>query len=70
MKFLLILHLCSVVAQTCPDMMYPRQIYNTWSDCANAGYELAQETFDKLDKNLVNQRKLAIKFECREISST
>jgi len=70
MKFLLILHLCSVVTQTCPNMMYPQKMYNTWSECANAGYEKAQITFSKLDKNVVNQQKLAIKFECKEISST
>ena len=51
-------------------MMYPQKVYNTWSECANAGYEIAQITFDKLDKNVVNKQKLAIKFECKEISST
>ena len=69
MKYLLILHLCSVVTQTCPNMMYPEKVYNTWSDCANAGYELAQATFSQLDKNVVNQQQLALKFECKEISN-
>ncbi len=51
-------------------MMYPQKVYDTWSECANTGYEMAQITFSKLDKNIVNKQKLAIKFECKEISST
>jgi len=70
MKFLLILHLCSAVTQTCPNMMYPQKVYDSWSECANAGYATAQITFSKLNKNVVNKQKLAIKFECKEISTT
>ena len=69
MKFLLILHLCSVVTQTCPNMMHPQKVYNSWAECSKAGYDLVQSTFDKLDKNVVNKQKLALKFECKEISS-
>ena len=69
MKFLLVLHLCSVVTQTCPNMMHPQKIYNSWDKCAIAGYELSLTTFTKLDKNEVNQHKLAIKFDCIEINA-
>lgn len=70
MKFLLVLHLCSVVTATCPNMMHPKKIYNSWDECAIAGYELSLATFTKLNKNEVNQHKLAIKFECKEMAST
>jgi hypothetical protein len=50
--------------------MYPQKVYDSWAECANAGYATAQITFSKLDKNIVNKQKLAIKFECKEISTT
>lgn len=70
MKFLLVLHFCSMITGTCPNMMHPQKVYNTWSECAIAGYEVSLLTFNKLDKNVVNQQKLAIKFECKEITSS
>jgi hypothetical protein len=70
MKYLLILHLCSIVTQTCPNMMYPKQIYNSWVDCATAGYQIAGETFKKVNKDIAEIKKLAIKFECKQVSST
>ncbi len=51
-------------------MMYPKKVYNSWSECSKAGYDLVQSTFDKLDKNVVNQQKLALRFECKELSTT
>ncbi len=70
MKFLLVLHLCSMITQTCPNMMYPQKVYESWSECIDVGYKISQLTFNKLDKNVVNKQKLAIKFECKEISTT
>jgi len=32
-----------------------------------AGYEISSSMIDKIDDELVNRNKLAIKFECREI---
>ena len=51
-------------------MMYPQKVYESWSECIDAGYKISQLTFNKLDKNVVNKQKLAIKFECKEISTT
>ena len=70
MKFILILHVCSLLNQACPGSMYPREIYPSHYDCAIAGYTQARELFEKLPKDVVNQQKLAIKFECRELQSS
>lgn len=51
-------------------MMYPKQIYNSWVDCATAGYQIAGETFKKVNKDIAEIKKLAIKFECKQVSST
>lgn len=70
MKFLLVLHLCSFITQTCPNMMYPQGTYDTWSDCAAAGYVLSGKYFSEFDENLVNKEKIAIKFECKDLDIT
>jgi len=70
MKFILILHLCSLLNQTCPGAMYPREVYPSHFDCAVAGYTQAKELIEKMPKNVVNQQKLAIKFECKELQSS
>ena len=70
MKFLLILHVCSLLNQACPGSMYPREIYDSHYDCAIAGYEEAQKALLTMPKDAVNQQKLAIKFECKEIQSS
>ena len=43
MKFLLVLHLCSFVTQTCPNMMHPKGVYNSWYECAVEGYKKGGE---------------------------
>jgi len=70
MKFLLVIHLCSFLTQTCPNMMHPRETFDTWSDCAIAGYETSAEIFSGIDKNVANKQKLAIRFECKELDKT
>jgi len=70
MKFLLVLHVCSLLTKTCPNMMYPREIYDSHFDCAIAGYTQAKELMLKMPKNLVNESKVAIKFECKEFTAT
>ena len=54
MKFLLVIHLCSFLTQTCPNMMHPRETFDTWSDCAMAGYQTYAEIFSGIDKNVAN----------------
>jgi hypothetical protein len=50
--------------------MYPREIYASHYDCAIAGYEAAKKALLTMPKDVINQQKLAIKFECKEIQSS
>jgi len=70
MKFILIIHFCSMLTQTCPNMMNPQTTFDTWYECAIAGYEIAGKTFRNINKNVTNKQKLAIKFECKELQSS
>ncbi len=67
MKYLLILHMCSFLTQTCPGMMYPNGLHDTWLQCSQEGYKKAAELINSLDPDVVNANKIAIKFECKEI---
>ena len=70
MKFLLVLHLCSALTGTCPNMMHPQGTYDTWFECANEGYKVSGKIYKELDINVANKQKLAIKFECKELDRT
>ena len=67
MKFLLILHICSFVSQTCPGMLQPAGVYNSWHECAMDGYKKGGEYIANAPKEQVNRHKIAVKFECKPI---
>jgi len=73
MKFILVLHLCSMLTGKCFDSHYPSYQFKTHYDCAIAGYALSQESLKMLSMDeyygleRINKEKLAIRFECREL---
>ena len=73
-KYLLVLYMCSMTAGTCPSSTVAGYQFDTHYDCVNAGYGLAQKTFRNLeeleewDKNYINENKIVIKFECRDVT--
>jgi len=74
MKFILVLHLCSMITGKCLDSHTPSYQFKTHYDCAIAGYALSQESLKLLSKeeyyyglDRINEERLAIKFECREL---
>ena len=70
MKFLLVLHLCSFITQTCPNMMYPQGTYDTWSDCAAAGYIRSLKELHTLEETDVNNLKIVVSFTCKELTES
>ena len=75
MKFLLVLHLCSVVTGTCMESSIPGLTYGSHYDCALGGYKMAYKTFQVLKDDdyygldRINDEKIAIKFECKELDT-
>ena len=73
-KYLLVLYMCSMTTGTCPSSTVAGYQFDTHYDCVNAGYGLAQKTFRNLeeleewDKNYINENKIVIKFECRDVT--
>jgi hypothetical protein len=76
MKFILVLHLCSMLTGKCFDSSYPSYQFKTHYDCAIAGYAFSQESLKLLAQeeyyyglDRINKERLAIRFECRELKA-
>ena len=57
----------------CPSSSISGWQFNSHYDCVNAGYGVAQQTFQNLteledwDIDHINENKIVVKFECREV---
>ena len=73
MKYILVLYMCSTMTNLCPNSSISGYQFDTHYDCVDAGYVVAQSTYRNLnkieewDKDYINQNKIVIKFECKEI---
>ena len=76
MKYVLILHICSLLSGKCFESQTTAYIYPTHFDCAVAGYQVSGQTFqllkndDYIGLERINKEKIAIKFECKELTNT
>ena len=68
-KFVLILHLCSFI--NLPATCYQQQLvgleYNDNFSCMLDGYRRSGKTLENIGREDVNQKKLAVKFQCKEV---
>ena len=75
MKYILILYMCTMSTGQCPSSHVPGYQFNTHYDCVNAGYGLAQKTFQNLqeleefEREYMEREKIAVKFECKLVGS-
>ena len=73
MKYILVLHLCSMLSGTCSSSSIPGYQFISHYDCADAGYAVSQSTFRNLEtleefnRDYIEQSKIVIKFECKEL---
>ena len=64
-----------MLSNSCPTSTIAGYQFNTHYDCVNAGYAVAQSTFRNLEeleeynKDYIEQSKIVVKFECREIGA-
>ena len=66
MKFVLIMQLCSVLSGTCQEPYRPAIEFGTFYDCGISGYSIASSTIKKMDKGLIEKKKLYVRFGCME----
>jgi len=67
MKFILILYVCSMTSGQCPGSSYLPYEFNSHLECALAGYQESYKALEELNPTAVNEEKLVIKFECRQL---
>jgi len=68
MKFVLIIQICSVIAQQCTGS-YEIGRYKDHFDCATAGFINAMGTIREIGVEEVNKNKLLVNFSCQEQES-
>ena len=69
MKFVLVIQICSVIAQQCTGS-YEIGRYKDHFDCATAGFINAMGTIREIGVEEVNTNKLLVNFSCKEQEST
>ena len=68
MKFVLVIQICSVIAQQCTGS-YEICRYKDHFDCATAGFINAMGTIREIGVEEVNKNKLLVNFSCQEQES-
>ena len=64
MKFMLILKVCSSVHMDCLPSMNDSFVFNSWSECASAGYLRSIKIINSIDSSIVNENKMVVNFQC------
>jgi hypothetical protein len=66
-KFVLILHLCSLITGTCPSNQTFSYEFNDHYTCIKAGYQQSFISLNSLDPEEINNSKMVVRFECKEL---
>ena len=64
MKFMLILKVCSAIHMNCLPSMNDSFVFNSWSECASAGYLRSIKIINNIDSSIVNENKMVVNFQC------
>ena len=67
MKFILVLHLCSMLTAECFESVHVGLSFNDHRACAIAGYDISGKSLEALNPERVNKEELAVKFECIKV---
>ena len=70
MKFILVLHLCTMLTGQCYESLHVNLEFNDHRSCALAGYDISAKSLEQLDPDQVNQNELAVRFQCKKTAIT
>ncbi len=70
MKFMLILKVCSAVHMDCLPPIQDSFVFNSWSECASAGYLRSIQINNNIDSGMLNTNKISINFQCIEVEES
>ena len=70
MKYVLILYLCTFAGQPqCPTSTVAGVQFDNYYDCITEGYKYSYTKLKELPKEEIEEKLLAIKFECRKVET-
>ena len=69
-KFMIVMYMCSAIAQQCIQADTPQLIFDSYKECAIHGYEYSARVLTNMSKEDVNSYRTTILFECREEATT
>jgi hypothetical protein len=61
---MLILKVCSAVHMDCLPPIHDSFVFNSWSECASAGYLRSIKIINNIDSSIVNENKMVVNFQC------
>jgi hypothetical protein len=61
---MLILKVCSAVHMDCLPAINDSFVFNSWSECASAGYLRSIKIINSIDSSIVNENKMVVNFQC------
>jgi hypothetical protein len=61
---MLILKVCSAVHMDCLPPIHDSFVFNSWSECASAGYLRSIKIINSIDSSIVNENKMVVNFQC------
>jgi|TARA_R100001015_G_C4490749_1_gene68393 hypothetical protein len=67
MKIILTILMCSATSNVCMPPYIAPDIYNNYYNCLLDGYKLAQDKTIEIGKKEVNEHKIYMKFDCKEL---
>tara|TARA_R100000781_G_C4049702_1_gene117066 strand:+ start:427 stop:660 length:234 start_codon:yes stop_codon:yes gene_type:complete len=76
MKFILVLHMCSLVSGQCPSNSISGLQFDNHYDCVANGYRVAHNTFlnlkelEEFERDYIEREKIVVKFECKKVGAT
>tara|TARA_X000001382_G_scaffold82455_1_gene58192 strand:+ start:2167 stop:2379 length:213 start_codon:yes stop_codon:yes gene_type:complete len=70
MKYVLVLKICSLLHLNCLPEIHDNFIFNSWSECASAGYLRAIKINNDMDNRMVDKNLIIINFQCVKIEES
>ena len=70
MKIILIIYMCSAVANECLPPVQSNKVYNDTFDCYLDGYKKSIDMLEKMGRDEVNKYEIYTKFTCKELLQT
>ena len=67
---MLILKVCSAVHMNCLPEMNDSFVFNSWSECASAGYLRSIKIINSMESSVINNNKVVVNFKCTEVTES